>query len=43
MKKVLIERALEAELEEYLGYKKWDQNSRKISDNYRNGYSKKRM
>ena len=41
LKKGLIEKVLEEELTDYLGYEKWDQNSRKKSDNYRNGYSNK--
>lgn len=41
LKKGLIEKVLEEELTDHLGYEKWDQNSRKKSDNYRNGYSNK--
>ncbi|MDE6472830.1 MAG: IS256 family transposase [Ureaplasma sp.] len=41
LKKGLIEKALDEELTEHLGYEKWDQNSREKSDNYRNGHSRK--
>ena len=41
LKKSLIEKALDSELTEHLGYEKWDQDSREKSNNYRNGYSSK--
>ncbi len=36
-----VNNALEAEMDEHLGYKKWDQNSRTISKNYRKGKTSK--
>ena len=41
MKKNFIESALEAEFNEHIGYDKHDQNSRKVSNNYRKGKTQK--
>ncbi|MGL4948365.1 MAG: transposase [Mycoplasma sp.] len=43
MTNAIFNRALEGEMEEYMGYDKWDQHSRNKSDNYRNSYSKKKI
>ena len=43
MIKMFIDTALEAEMDEHLGYEKWDQKSRSVSDNYRKGTSKKKV
>ncbi|MGL4951199.1 MAG: transposase [Mycoplasma sp.] len=37
----IFNQAFEGEMDEHMGYDKWDQQSRNKSDNYRNGYSKK--
>lgn len=41
--KAIIENSLNAEMDEHLGYDKWDQSSRNKSNNYRKGYSNKKV
>ncbi|MGL4948144.1 MAG: IS256 family transposase, partial [Mycoplasma sp.] len=41
MTNAIFNRALEGEMDEHMGYDKWDQQSRNKTNNYRNGYSKK--
>lgn len=41
IKKEFIESALEAEFDEHIGYEKYDQNSRQVSNNYRKGKTNK--
>ena len=43
LSKAIIENSLNAEMHEHLGYDKWDQTSRNKSNNYRKGYSNKKV
>ena len=43
LSKAIIENSLNAEMDEHLGYDKWDQSSRNKSNNYRKGYSNKKV
>ena len=43
IKKHFIEYTLNAEFDEYMGYQKYDQNSRNVSNNYRKGKTKKKI
>ena len=43
LSKAIIENSLNAEMDEHLGYDKWDQLSRSKSNNYRKGYSTKKV
>ena len=43
LSKTIIENSLNAEMDEHLGYDKWDQSSRNKSNNYRKGYSNKKV
>ena len=43
LSKAIIENSLNAEMDEHLGYDKWDQTSRLKSNNYRKGYSNKKV
>ena len=43
LSKAIIENSLNAEMDEHLGYDKWDQTSRNKSNNYRKGYSNKKV
>ena len=43
LSKAIIENSLNAEMDEHLGYDKWDQLSRGKSNNYRKGYSTKKV
>ena len=42
LSKAIIENSLNAEMDEHLGYDKWDQTSRNKSNNYRKSYSNKK-
>lgn len=39
--KTFVEKSLKAEFDQHIGYEKWDQDSRSISDNYRKGTTSK--
>ena len=41
--KAIIENSLNAEMDEHIGYDKWDQSSRNKSNNYRKWYSNKKV
>ena len=43
LSKAIIKNSLNAEMDEHLGYDKWDQTSRNKSNNYRKGYSNKKV
>ena len=43
LSKAIIDNSLNAEMHEHLGYDKWDQTSRNKSNNYRKGYSNKKV
>ena len=43
LSKAIIENSLNVEMDEHLGYDKWDQSSRNKSNNYRKGYSNKKV
>ena len=43
LSKAIIENSLNEEMDEHLGYDKWDQSSRNKSNNYRKGYSNKKV
>ena len=43
LSKAIIENSLNAEMDEHLGYDKWDQLSRSKSNNYRKGHSTKKV
>lgn len=41
--KAFVEKSLNAEFDEHIGYEKWNQNSREVSDNYRKGITSKKL